>query len=110
MMLTGSFSANACNPNQDTNIGGPDWLCPTMREPFRLCPSVIQDPRRVADNAFCSAVIGACLLGKGLGTLNAIGCVSCLFVTYGSDVSLCTPSCGSVGKDALVAAAACTQS
>lgn len=89
-----------CNPQENCTVRGPNYPCPTVRNPGRTCPSYVDDPMCQTRRAACRGELTACvtsgLVAYGAGS----ACVSC--VVAGTIASGYTG-----GAAAVAAAAAC---
>lgn len=107
LVLISFTSANAqagCDPNESCTRRGPNYPCPTWRNPGKMCASYFDDPICLTRRTACQGELSACIT-SGLVTYGAgAACVGCVYVgaltTGGTAAAACVGVCG-VGAEAL---------
>lgn len=98
-LCTASVEAQArCNPRENCTREGPRVPCPTLRKPFRTCPSYFDDPICLTRRTACQGELRVCvtsgLVGYGAGA-SCIGCVAAGAITTGGAAAVgCVGVCG----------------
>lgn len=92
-----SVKSFACNPNRNCMQAGPDYPCGTWSEPFRMCPSQIENPFCLTERLACKAKLATCVSSVLVGTSAGALCGPCIvsiWGTAGASAAACVPACG----------------
>lgn len=87
---------SACNPNENCTRNGPNYPCPTWRNPGRMCQSSFDDPICQTRRTACRGKLIGCLAGV-IGTAayapQCGGCVIANVATGGAALLACAAPC-----------------
>jgi hypothetical protein len=70
--------AQACNAQENCTVRGPNYPCPTMRNPFRTCPSYFEDPICQTRLTACRGKLALCVTSGLVAHGAGAACISCL--------------------------------
>jgi hypothetical protein len=88
---------SACDPNENCTRRGPNYPCPTLRNPGRMCESSFDDPVCLGRKAACQGTLIACVAGVIGTAAYAPSCAGCIYANIavgGAALAACAVPCG----------------